>query len=263
MTIARNYSTARSKALILPLLIGVIWLTASARAWVNPLLLPSPREVAQTSWELVRTREYWDGLVISLARTLAGFFLAAALGGLLGITLGGSRWAYRTVGPTFHAFRQIAPFAWIPLISAWFGGGDATKVAFITVAAIPAVIFNTIEGVQNLHPDYKELASSLEISRWRYLSQVLAPSALPSIFTGLQLALVVAWLATVGAEYFLQIGPGVTFYLHEGRSLARMDMVIFGIVNIGAFGFLLTSLLTLVERRVLRWCPGQASAARV
>jgi sulfonate transport system permease protein len=262
MTITWN-KTARYKALALPVLIIALWWLASARTWVNPLLLPSPREVARTSWLLVRTHEYWEGLGISLVRTLLGFFIATALGGVIGIALGGSRWANRIAGPTFHAFRQIAPFAWIPLISAWFGGGDITKVAFITVAALPAVIFNTIEGVQSLHPDHRELARTFEISRWRYLSQVVTPSALPAIFTGLQLALVVAWLATVGAEYFLQIGPGVTFYLSEGRSLARMDMVLFGIATIGLFGFLLTWLLTLVERRVLRWRPSQASAAGV
>lgn len=259
MSASKFIAAHRFKALVLPLLILALWQLISARVWVNPLLLPSPRLVVATSWELLHTREYWGGLGISLARTLMGFFIAAALGMVVGIALGGSRWVNRIVGPSFHAFRQIAPFAWIPLISAWFGGGDTTKVAFITVAALPAVIFTTIEGVRNLQPEHKELARSLEISRWRYITQVVTPSALPDIFTGLQLGLVVAWLATVGAEYFLQIGPGVTFYLHEGRSMARMDMVIFGIANVGVFGFLLTWLLTRVERRLLRWRPTQAS----
>jgi len=246
------------KALALPALILALWSLASARQWIDPIQLPSPRTVLATSWELLHTREYWEGLGLSLARTLSGFVIACAIGGIVGIALGSSRWLHRCVGPSFHAFRQIAPFAWIPLISAWFGGGDNPKVAFIAVAAVPAVIFNTIQGVHNLQPEHRELARTLEVGRWRYLSQVVAPSALPQIFTGLQIALVIAWLATIGAEFFLQIGPGVTFYLHEGRSLARMDMVLFGIANVGLFGFFLTWSLTWIERRLLRWRPARA-----
>ena len=253
----RSTSAFRLKALVLPALLLAVWSLISARSWVNPVLLPRPLTVLATAWSLLHTREYWEGLGQSLVRTLLGFAVAVVIGNAIGIALGMSRWADRIVGPTFHALRQIAPFAWIPLISAWFGGGESTKVAFITVASVSAVIFNTMDGVRSLNADHRELARSLEVGRGRYLRQVVLPAALPHIFTGLQLALVIAWLATVGAEYFLQIGPGVTYYLREGRSLCRMDMVLFGIVNVGVFGFLLTWLLTRVERRVLRWRPPQ------
>ena len=243
------------RGLVLPILLLALWSLTCARHWINPLVLPLPSLVLKTSWERLHTGQYWGSLRYSLLRTLAGFLVAAFLGNLLAIALGSSRWAYRVVGPTFHAFRQVAPFAWIPLISAWFGGGENTKVAFIAVASFSAVIFNTVQGIHSLGPEHKELARSLEISRYRYLLQMVLPSALPHIFTGLQLALVISWLATVGAEYFLQIGPGITTYLHEGRSLCRMDLVIFGIANVGLWGFLLTWLLTRIERRVLRWRP--------
>jgi len=252
-------SHPRAKALLLPLVILLLWFAISARALVNPVLIPSPRVVLHSSLGILHTGEFWSGLGISLARTLSGFILATLLGGAIGVLLGGSLWAGRIVGPTFHAFRQIAPFAWVPLISAWFGAGEFTKVAFITVASLPAIIFNTIEGIQSLQPQHRELARTLQVSRTRFLSQVLIPTALPSIFTGLHLALVVSWLATVGAEYFLNIGPGITLYLQEGRSLARMDMVIFGIVIIGFVGFFLTWGLTRIERWALAWRPTQVS----
>jgi sulfonate transport system permease protein len=241
------------RALALPAALLGAWGIAARLAVVDPKLLPSPRTVLETSGELLAGRELWVALAASLGRTLAGFAIAATSGVAAGTLLGVSRVAERLVLPTFHAWRQIAVFAWIPLISAWFGTGDACKVAFIAIAGTSPVLFNTFGGVRALAPEHRELARILDLGRARFLVDVVVPGAMPQILAGLQLAIVTTWLASFGSELFLQVSAGVGNVLVEGRALGRMDLVLFGIAVVGAVGFGLSTAVQLVERRVLRW----------
>lgn len=259
ISIARSRRAPRLlRAAALPAALLAAWATAARLAIVDPNLLPSPWAVLGTGRELLSEAGFLGAVAASLSRTFAGYAIAAGAGVAIGVLLGVSRWAERLLGPSFHAWRQVAIFAWIPLISAWVGGGDACKIAFISVASIAPVIFNTFVGVRSLPPELRELARVLEVGRVRFLLRVVLPSAMPQILVGLQLALVTAWLATFGSEFFLQIGPGVGGILIEGRALGRMDMVIVGIAVIGAIGFGLNATVRLVERRVLRWRPSHS-----
>jgi sulfonate transport system permease protein len=248
-------SLAPLRGWVLPAALLLVWSTVTRLTRVDPNLLPSPAAVLATAREHLLAPALWTAVASSLVRTFAGFGIAASAGLAFGVLLGVSRWAGRLIGPTFHAWRQVAVFAWIPLISAWFGGGDTCKIAFIAVASVAPVIFNTFVGVRSLAPEHRELARVLEVGRVRFVLSVVIPSAAPQILVGLQLALVTAWLATFGSEFFLQITPGVGSVLIEGRSLGRMDMVIVGILLIGAIGSGLNGAIHLVERYVLRWRP--------
>src|SRR5512141_2591247 len=131
------------RAAVFPAVLLGGWFASARLSVVDPNLLPSPATVLETAQEHLARCSFWSACAASLARTFSGFAIAAALGIALGVLLGVSRRADRLVGPTFHAWRQVAVFAWIPLISAWFGGGDSCKVAFIAVASVAPVVFNT------------------------------------------------------------------------------------------------------------------------
>jgi sulfonate transport system permease protein len=79
------------------------------------------------------------------------------------------------------------------------------------------------------------------------------PAALPSIFNGIHLALIYAWLATLGAEYLLTSGIGIGNLLTDGREHLWMDQVLLGIVIVGLVGFTLNWLAGTIEARLLRW----------
>ena len=246
------------RGLLFPAVIVLIWALVSHLHWVNANVLPSPLAVIGTASGRIATSEFWLSVASSLARALAGYAVALTLGVTLGIVLGKSRTSNRLGAPLFNAFRQVAPFAWIPLISAWFGGGEATKIVFIATVAFAPITLNTIEGVQAVAREQVELGRVLELSRWRFLVGIAVPAALPRILTGAHLGLITAWLATVGAEFFLNISPGVTMLLVEGRMLGEMDLVLFGIAIIGLIGFGLSATFQATERRLLRWRPPHA-----
>ena len=116
---------------VLPALILLFWWWAVASGWSTSPLLVSPVAVWDRALQQVTSGELWAALSASLWRNARGFLLGASAGLAVGVLLGWSRWAERLVGPSFHTLKQISLFAWIPMLSMWFGLGDGAKVAFI------------------------------------------------------------------------------------------------------------------------------------
>jgi len=238
---------------VLPLGLLLVWWTAFHFGWSTSPLLVSPTAVWERALRYTASGELREALGASLWRNLAGFAIGATGGLLFGAALGFSRRFERVVGPSFHTLKQISLFAWIPLISVWFGLGDAAKVAFLSLAAFFPVVLNTFEGIRSVPRELIEVARVLRLTRWQVLSRVALPSAAPSIFAGIHLALVYAWLATLGAEYLLVAGKGIGNTLIDGREHLQMDLVIFGVIVVGAVGFTLNWLATQIENRLLAW----------
>jgi sulfonate transport system permease protein len=243
---------------VLPLVALALWWAVSALHLVKSGLLVSPADVLHTAWDQIRTGALLRALSASLAREASGFVIGSLAGLLLGGALGFSRIAARLVGPSFDTFKQISLFAWIPLISVWFGLGDAAKVVFLSLAALLPVAAHTCDGIHAVPPRYVEVARALRYSQFQLIRYVILPAALPSIFTGIYLALIYSWLATLGAEYLLVAGSGIGNTLIDGSEQFRMDLVLFGVLVVGATGWALNAAARRVERAVFQKRTGIA-----
>ncbi|WP_295462973.1 ABC transporter permease [uncultured Pseudomonas sp.] len=227
------------------------WLWTQLDDTPSPLLV-SPQRVLATAWDLLASGQLWRMLAASLARNLAGFAIGTLAGLVLGYLLSQSRLFERLVGPSFNTFKQVSLFAWIPLISVWFGLGDVAKVVFLSLAALVPVTVHTCDGLRSVPPRLLEVARVYGYSRQQTLREVMLPAALPTIFTGLYLALIYSWLATLGAEYLLVSGEGIGNTLVDGSEHFRMDLVLVGMVVIGLVGAALNLFTQRLERRLLR-----------
>ncbi|QHI97767.1 ABC transporter permease subunit [Xylophilus rhododendri] len=248
----RKAGAGRWRGLVVPAVALVLWAVAARLDWVNSALLVSPAQVAATFWELIVTGRLWLALQASLARELTGLTIGVASGLVLGALLGLWPRFSRIVGPSFNTFKQISLFAWIPLISVWFGLGDVAKVVFLSLAALVPVVVNTADGIRNTPASLLEVARVYGYTRAQTILQVVLPAAAPSIFTGFYLALVYSWLATIGAEYLLVAGRGVGNLLIEGSEHFQMDLVIAGMVTLGLVGWAMNALARAAERALAR-----------
>lgn len=258
---AQSFSALRRRdlrPLALPAALLVAWVAIGALHAIDPRKLPTLSQVAITLRDQTAQGRVLTGLAASLLRGAIGFAIALSAGLATGVLLGLSRWANRIGGPTFHAARQVAPFAWLPLLGAAFGGGEPPKIAFIAVTAFPFIAVSTCEGVRAVSRGHAELARVLEIDRRHFFTHIVAPTAAPQILAGAQLGLTAAWMAVIGAEYFLEVAPGIGAILMQGRASGRMELVLIGIGLTGAVGLGLNLAFGAVERWLLRWRPPPA-----
>ena len=240
---------------VLPILLLAAWEATSHAHLIDPRILPPLEAIARTAFDQITHEGLLLNLAASLMRDIAGFTLGSLIGIVIGTTLGLSRIADRLFMPSFHGLRQIAILAWIPLISIWFGVGEAAKIVFIAAAALIPVVLNTHEGMRSASNQLIEVARTLTFTRWQLVTRLYLPSALPSIATGVHLALIYAWVASIGSEYFMTVGPGIGGLIIAGRERFQMDLVMLGVLILGLVGFLINRGASAIEGRLLRWRP--------
>src|SRR5260221_5566928 len=205
------------RASALPLVLLLAWEASAHLGLVNPHFLPPIEIVLQRGWVEASQGQLLASLGASLSRDLAGFVIGSAIGIASGLLLGFSALARKLFGPTLRVHRQIALFAWVPLIAVWFGAGEPGKIAFIASAAFQPSLVNTWNGVAQIPHRYRELAAVLTFSRLDFLRFVALPAALPAIFTGLQAGLIFALQAAHRARTFLSIAPAYTRVIIDWR----------------------------------------------
>jgi sulfonate transport system permease protein len=238
---------------LLPFVIAVSWEALAHAGVADPRFLPGVEQVATRAIGELREQDLLGHVLASLQRDLIGFTIGAALGTGAGLSIGLSRPIARLVGPTLLVHRQIALFAWIPLLSMWFGGGESGKIAFIALAAFQPSLSNTWSGVAGVPAKLHELAAVLTLGRLDGLRLITLPAAMPSILTGLQSALIYAWVATIGAELLLNVAPGIGGRMNEGQQLFHMDLLLLCVLLMGVIGLVFNLLAGLLRERLLHW----------
>lgn len=241
------------RGLVLPLLLLAGWALASQLDLANRAILASPAEVVREGANQLLAGTLFTDLGHSVLRYLSGFVAGSLAGITLGCLIGVLPLAERLISPSFNAVRQVAIFAWIPLISVWFGMGESGKIVFIAIAAFYPVTLNTFEGIRSVQQAHFEVARVLAFGRVRTFRLLILPAASPQIITGLQLALIYSWLATLGAEYFLKSGHGIANTMIDGREHFNMALVLFGVLVVGLTGGLITYIAQKLEKQALRW----------
>jgi sulfonate transport system permease protein len=239
---------------LLPLGLLVLWQVATDAGWLAPQILPSPATVAATFVDLITGGDIIEGLAISLRRITIGFAIGTAIGLPLGVLLGRSQKFEQYLGPSLRAIAQVPSLGWLPFLMLIFGLGETLNYVIIAKACFIPIALNTSAGIRNLSPQQLEMARAFRLRRKTILWRVVVPGALPSIFSGVRLALSHAWIAMVVVE-MLADTAGIGYLMTWGRTLFQIDVVLVGMILIGAIGFLMDRGLRHIERRLQRWRP--------
>ncbi|QXI38689.1 ABC transporter permease [Pseudomonas xantholysinigenes] len=241
------------QSLLLPMALLALWQASSSFGWIDGNILTSPLQVLRSLQDGLLDGSLPEALRLSLQRTLAGLLLGGGAGLILGLLLGLSQGAERLLGPSLSALRQVALFAWVPLLTAWFGLGEGAKLVFVGLAAFFPLLIATQRGIASLSPQLGEAARTLRLNLAQRLRLLVLPGAAPAIFAGARLSLIYAWLGTIGAEYFMPSDGGIASLMIGAQQLFRMDQVMAAMVLIGLVGALLGHLGQSLESRATRW----------
>lgn len=236
----------------LPLAVIVVWQGLFQLGLIRPILLPPPTRVGAAFLDLLLSGDLFRHVGISLLRVLEGFAAAAIAGLVLGLAIGLSKNVDRATDLFIQLVKPIPPIAWIPLAILWFGIGEAAKVYIIFLGAFFPVLVNTIDGIRQTDHRFVELARILEVSRRRFILRVVLPGALPAIMTGLRVGIMVAWMCVVASE-LIAASSGIGYLIMDARQLSQTDVVLVGMITIGAMGKLLDLGLRGIERRLITW----------
>jgi sulfonate transport system permease protein len=249
--------SGRWRGIMLPLILTTTWGIAGTIV-TSKLFVPLGAVIAAFS-ESIQSGDLPGAVGATVLRASLGWTIGSLLGFVLGLLIGLSAWSHRIAGPTLHGARQIALFAWIPLLSAWLGNGEAMKIALIALSAFFPVLLHVEAGCRDVPVPFREVGRLFAFDRYSEILFVILPAAAPTIISGLELAFAVAWIGTIGTEYLIGTGymnaspDGIGALLAGARENARMDLVVVGILSLGSIGFVLDRTVILLSRKAAAW----------
>ncbi len=232
-----------------------IWAAASVFGLAPRKFLPPPWEVIERAWTLMHApfsgHTLQGHLVSSVERYVRGFLLAAVIGVPLGLIMGWYRWADNIISPLFDALRFVAPIAWVPFAALWFGTGIGGPTLIIFIGAFPPCLINAYRGAKYVETKYIEAARVLGASGPRIILEVLLPSSIPSIVSGLRVSAGAGWQSLIGAE-LIAANSGVGLMMVRGQGALDTSVVMVGMIAVGLFGLLVDAALRGVEKMIHR-----------
>src|SRR5688500_15126208 len=183
----------------------------------------------------MRSGRLFDDAIASLFRVAWGFISAVIAGVPLGLVIGRSVRTREAISPWVNFFRSLSPIAWIPFAIIWFGVGDDPAIFIIFEARFFQVVLATAAASATVPKVFYRVALDMGLTPAQTLFQVTLPAILPQLVTALRVAIGVAWMVVVAAE-MIAVQSGLGYLIIDARNGLRMDLVVCGMITIGAIG---------------------------
>ncbi|MBA3416830.1 MAG: ABC transporter permease [Chloroflexia bacterium] len=241
-----------ARALILPALLLALWQYLVSAEVYRRSQLPAPLDVWRAARQLAAIDQLWIHVQVSAERVAVGFALGGLVATLVGLVVGLSRQAEALLAPTLQAVRAVPSLAWVPLLILWLGIGEGPKLTLIAIGAFFPIYTALVAGIRQIDRKLIEVGRAYGLRGGSLAREVLLPAALPSLLTGLRLGLAQAWLFLVAAE-LIAASAGLGFLLVDAQNSGRADIIVLTIILLALIGKGSDWLLSIAERRLLRW----------
>ncbi|PJJ65428.1 ABC transporter permease [Compostimonas suwonensis] len=232
---------------IIPVLVLSIWQFVTTTGIASTSQIPSPAMVWEAAVDLAQRGLLWQYIAISTQRVIIGFLIGAALGLFLGAVVGLSRFADILLAPTLGAIRAVPSLAWVPLLILWFKIGEESKIILITIGAFFPVYTTVAAALRHVDRHLVEAGRAFGLRGVKLFTTVQLPAVVPSVISGLRLALAQAWLFLVAAE-LIAASMGLGFLLSDSGNNGRIDRIFLAIILLAVLGKLTDSIVGLFER---------------
>lgn len=242
----------RALPLVSPTVLLLAWEAASRAGLLSRLFFPAPSVILTTLAGMIASGELWAHLSISLQRVAWGFLVGALPAVVLGLAMGWSGKVRILFEPLIASTLPIPKLVVLPIVMLIFGIGEPSKVVIVAVGAFYPAVINAAAGVAGIREVYFEVARNFGATRWQRFWRVVLPGSLPMVFAGLRLALGMALLMAVAAE-FVAARRGIGALIWLSWETLRTDKLYAGIAAWAVVGVLSSALLGGVRRYVIRW----------
>ena len=219
---------------------------------LDPILLSDPSAVAVAFVDMIRDGTLPQALGSSLEVLGLGFGFGAVAGVLIGLITGRSDLVATALEIPMNALYATPAVALIPVIVLWFGFEVTTKTVVVFLFVVFPVMINTMRGVREVDPELVEVSRSFCSSERRIWVDLILPSALPYIVTGLRLAVGRALIGVITAEFYTSLS-GLGNLIATNASNFQTARMFVPVVVVAALGVVFTALLEVAESRLMQW----------
>jgi taurine transport system permease protein len=256
----RGFGVGQKTTLPISIATGVVilaaWWGLSEARVVSHLFLPTPREVFDAAVSFYRdgyaNASMAEHVGASLMRILTAAAIAIALGVPVGLLMGLSRWAKGVFDTPIEFYWPLPPLAYLPLMIIWLGIGEVSKIALLTMAMFAPIALSAQAGVRSVSLERVNAALSLGATRFQLLREIVLPSALPEILTGIRISLGVGWGTLVAAE-LIAATRGIGHFIMSASQFLATDFVFVGIGVIALCAFAFSFAMRMIERWLVPW----------
>jgi NitT/TauT family transport system permease protein len=243
---------------VLPALVIVGAWELGAHFLFDPRFVGQPSDILRYLLSEVTRGEIWTDAAITFWEIMLGYVIGAITGGALGFALGFRPRLARIVEPYILVFSAIPKIAIAPIIIIAFGIGIQSKVAIVVSMVFFLMFYAVFSGVKQIEPDFIHQARIMGANRGEVIGYVVIPAIAPNIFDGLKTSIIFAVIGALIGE-FIAAKAGLGFYILNASGAFNINGIWVGVILIVALVFVLTTVIGVVERRVLRWLPDLGS----
>ena len=228
----------------------VIWEYYGRR--MDPIFMAPPSAIFEAGWTLIRSGALEKALMQTLWPFAVGMALTVVVGILLGIVMAQWRILEYVLDPFINALYAIPRIALIPLIILWAGLEFVGKVTILVSVAIFPITVNTFSGIRDVRGAMLEIGRAYGATEWQIFWKIVLPAAVPFIMAGIRLAVGLAIIGIIVAEFFTAIS-GLGGMIVEYANVFATAKLFVPIIVIALVGVVLTEFVMWLERRMSRW----------
>jgi NitT/TauT family transport system permease protein len=229
-----------------------LWEIAPRLGWLNRIFFPPLSEVLVAWYAMLLDGTLSANIGISLQRAAIGFLLAVVIAVPLGFLMGRYTLFEKVSDLLVQTLRNTSQFALLPVFILLLGIGEASKIAICFYSSIFFLLINTISGVKSVDPLLLKAARSMGTSDLDMFRKVILPASIPSIVSGMRLAVKSSIFAVIGAE-MLAAKSGLGFLIQQSQLMMETADMYAGIITMTAIGLLVNYLLVWFERWATAW----------
>jgi NitT/TauT family transport system permease protein len=251
-TLVGVFNTTNMRKILSLIIIIILWHIVTTFKIPPFTRVPNPYEVWLEALRYIPTATFMNNLLFSMGRIFVGFTAGCVIGIPLGLFMGWNRYVKSFVFPTFETLRPIPIISWIPLSVIMFPTTEISIVFLVFLGAFYPIVLNTLLGVESVPRNYINGVLSLGSKPRDIFIHVILPGSYPSIFTGMTVGMGLTWVMVVAAE-MVAGGYGLGYMTWESYILITYPRIILGMFSIGAAGYLFSTIVRSIGKRVMPW----------